>query len=229
MAVFLCIKMRLIMAYNIPNGSRVYVASKYGKDVEFTAASNASEAVLTVTASSGIKTGDVVLVTSGWKQMSGVFRVKSAENTSITLDGVDTTDTERFPIGGGKGTLKSVQEWEVMPQVMILSTEGGEQQTQEIQFLEDEQAETVDTYKSGIVQVYTFAHDAKLPIRGLLMSLDDTKQLTAIRFYNKRAGEDRYYSASVSFQRVPNTAINEVENVSARFSLKSDMQIYTTA
>lgn len=41
-----------------------------------------------------------------------------------------------------------------MPQVMTLSTEGGEQQTQEIQFLEDEQAETVDTSKNGITQVY---------------------------------------------------------------------------
>lgn len=216
------------MAYNIPNGSRVYIASKYGKDVEFTAASNATEAVLTVAASSGIKTGDTVQVVSGWKRMSGVFRVKVAADTSVTLDGVDTTDIERFPTGGGKGTLKTVVDWEVMPQVMTLSTEGGEQQTQEIQFLEDEQAETIDTYKSGIVQVYTFAHDAKLVIRQLLMKLDDTKQLTAIRFYNKRAGEDRYYSASVSFQRVPNTAINEVENVSARFSLKSDMQIYAT-
>lgn len=217
------------MDYNIPNGSRVYVASKYGKEVEFTTASNAAEAVLTVAASSGVKAGDIVQVISGWKRMSGVYRVKAAAETSVTLEGVDTTDTERFPAGGGKGTLKTIQEWEVMPQVMTLSTEGGEQQTQEIQFLEDEQAETIDTYKSGIVQVYTFAHDAQLPIRKLLMKLDDTKQLTAIRFYNKRAGEDRYYSASVSFQRVPNTAINEVENVSARFSLKSDMQIYATA
>lgn len=217
------------MAYNIPNGSRVYVASKYGKEVEFTTASNAAEAVLTVAASSGVKAGDIVQVISGWKRMSGVYRVKAAADTSVTLEGVDTTDIERFPAGGGKGTLKTIQEWEVMPQVMTLSTEGGEQQTQEIQFLEDEQAETIDTYKSGIVQVYTFAHDAQLPIRKLLMKLDDTKQLTAIRFYNKRAGEDRYYSASVSFQRVPNTAINEVENVSARFSLKSDMQIYATA
>lgn len=41
-----------------------------------------------------------------------------------------------------------------MPQVMTLSTEVGEQQTQEIQFLEDEQAETVDTFKNGITQVY---------------------------------------------------------------------------
>lgn len=56
------------MAYNIPNGSRVYVASKHGKEVEFTTASNAAEAVLTVAASSGVKAGDIVQVISGWKE-----------------------------------------------------------------------------------------------------------------------------------------------------------------
>ncbi len=66
-----------------------------------------------------------------------------------------------------------------------------------------------------LFQVYTFARDPKLPIRKLLTKLDDSKQVTAIRFFNKRAEEDRYYTASISFQRVPNTAINEVENVTA--------------
>jgi len=214
------------MAYNIPNGSRVYVASKYADEITMTAATNATEAVLTVNAIGSIKTDDIVQIDCGWKKMSGAFKVKKAADTSITLESIDTTDKAVFPVGGAKGSLKKVESWEAMPQVMTLSTEGGEQQTQEIQFLEDEQAETVDTFKNGITQVYTFAHDAKLPIRKLLMKLDDSKQITAMRFFNKRASEDRYFTASVSFQRVPNTAINEVENVVARFSLKSDMQIY---
>ncbi|WP_232326297.1 phage tail protein [Xenorhabdus hominickii] len=218
-----------MMAYNIPNGSRVYIANKYGEEVKFSAASNAEEVVLAVESATGITKGDIVHVSSGWKKASGAYRVKMTAEKSITLEGLDTTDKNTFPIGGGAGSLKKVLAWEVMPQVMTLSTEGGDQQTQEVQFLEDEQAETIDTYKNGVVQVYTFAHDAKLPIRKLLMKLDDSKQITAIRFYNKRAAEDRYYTASVSFQRVPNTAMNEVENVTARFSLKSEMQIYTNA
>ncbi|WP_274725893.1 phage tail protein [Xenorhabdus bovienii] len=218
-----------MMAYNIPNGSRVYIASKYGDEVKFSAASNAEEVVLTVEAAAGISKSDIVHVGSGWKKASGAYRVKAVTEKSITLEGLDTTDKNTFPAGGGAGSLKKVLSWEVMPQVMTISTEGGEQQTQEVQFLEDEQAETIDTYKNGVVQVYTFAHDAKQSIRKLLMKLDDSKQITAIRFYNKRAAEDRYYTASVSFQRVPNTAMNEVENVTARLSLKSDVQIYTNA
>lgn len=217
------------MAYNIPNGSRVYIASQYGNEIKVISASNAEEIVLTVESITGIAKGDIVHIDSGWKKASGAYRVKAAAEKSITIEGLNTTDKNAFPAGGGAGLLKKVLAWEVMPQVMTLSTEGGEQQTQEVQFLEDEQAETIDTYKNGVVQVYTFAHDAKLPVRKLLMKLDDSKQITAIRFFNKRAAEDRYYTASISFQRVPNTAMNEVENVTARFSLKSEMQIYTNA
>ena len=215
------------MAYNIPNGSRVFVGSKLSEEVKITAATNAEQAVLTIDGELTLEEGDVVMIESGWKKMSGVFKVAAFSDKSVTLKEVDTTDNDVFPVGAGAGTLKKVEEWAPMPQVMTLSTEGGEQQTQDIQFLEDERAETIDTFKSSITQVYTFAHDAKQEIRKLLIKLDDTKALAAIRFYNKRANEERFYMASVSFQRVPNTAINEVENVVARFSLKSEMQIYT--
>lgn len=64
--------------------------------------------------------------------------MKEVDDTSITLESIDTTDKNVFPVGGAKGSLKKIEEWEAMPQVMTLSTEGGEQQTQEIQLLEDE-------------------------------------------------------------------------------------------
>ncbi|MGI3452695.1 immunoglobulin domain-containing protein, partial [Citrobacter arsenatis] len=40
---------------------------------------------------------------------------------------------------------------------------------------------------------------------------------------------DRYYSAKVSFQRVPRTEINAVESNEARMNFESDMQIYPIA
>ncbi|HHH7688348.1 TPA: immunoglobulin domain-containing protein, partial [Escherichia coli] len=39
----------------------------------------------------------------------------------------------------------------------------------------------------------------------------------------------RYYSAKVSFQRVPRTEINAVESNEARMNFESDMQIYPIA
>jgi hypothetical protein len=45
-----------------------------------------------------------------------------------------------------------------------LSTEGGDQQTISVQFLEDDKARTIPTFKNAVVQVYTFAHDPLLAI-----------------------------------------------------------------
>ncbi|SFO05857.1 Phage tail tube protein, TTP [Xenorhabdus japonica] len=114
------------MAYNIPNGSRVYIANKYGDEIKITSASNAEEVVLMVESATGIAKGDIVHVSSGWKKASGAYRVKAVTEKNITLEGLDTTDKNTFPVGGGAGSLKKVLAWEVMPQVMTLSTEGGE-------------------------------------------------------------------------------------------------------
>lgn len=69
------------MAYNIPNGSRVYVASKYDDEIKITEATNAEEAVLTVDDVGDIAKGDIVHVTSGWKKL----RVLSVLQVSLNL------------------------------------------------------------------------------------------------------------------------------------------------
>ena len=206
------------MAFAIPNGSRVNVAKAYLAPIVFTAASNATECELTVASAAGILAGDVVQVSSGWLKLDNmVLRVKSV------------TDTKKFPAGTGAGTLRKVDSWITMPQVMTLSTEGGDQQTISVQFLEDDKARTIPTFKNAVVQVYTFAHDPQLAIYKRLIDLDDSSDTTAVWFHNPRGKADRYYSARVSFQRVPRTEINAVESNEARMNFESDMQIYPIA
>lgn len=104
-------------------------------------------------------------VSSGWLKLDNmVLRVKSVAGTKIVLEAFDTTDTTKFPAGTGAGTLRKVDSWITMPQVMTLSTEGGDQQTISVQFLEDDKARTIPTFKNAVVQVYTFAHDPQLAI-----------------------------------------------------------------
>lgn len=77
-----------------------------------------------------------------------------------------------------------------------------------------------------MVQVYTFAHDPQLAIYKRLIELDESSDTTAVWFHNPRGKADRYYSAKVSFQKVPKTEINAVESNEARMNFESDMQIY---
>jgi len=205
----------------------VNVAKAYLAPIVFTAASNATECELTVASAAGILPGDVVQVSSGWLKLDNmVLRVKSVTGTKIVLEAFETTDTKKFPAGTGAGTLRKIDSWITMPQVMTLSTEGGDQQTISVQFLEDDKARTIPTFKNAVVQVYTFAHDPQLAIYKRLIDLDDSSDTTAVWFHNPRGKADRYYSAKVSFQRVPRTEINAVESNEARMNFESDMQIY---
>ena len=191
------------MTFAIPNGSRVNVAKAYQAPITFTAASNATECELTVASAAGILAGDVVQVSSGWLKLDNmVLRVKSVAGTKIVLDSFDTSDTTKFPAGTGAGTLRKIDTWITMPQVMTLSTEGGDQQTISVQFLEDDKARTIPTFKNAVVQVYTFAHDPLLAIYKRLSELDESSDTTAVWFHNPRGKADRYYSAKVSFQKV---------------------------
>jgi hypothetical protein len=208
----------------------VNVAKAYQAAITFTAASNATECELTVASAAGILAGDVVQVSSGWLKLDNmVLRVKSVTGTKIVLEAFDTTDTTKFPAGTGAGTLRKIDSWITMPQVMTLSTEGGDQQTISVQFLEDDKARTIPTFKNAVVQVYTFAHDPLLAIYKRLIELDESSDTTAIWFHNQRGKADRYYSAKVSFQKVPKTEINAVESNEARMNFESDMQIYPIA
>ncbi|MCC8375782.1 phage tail protein [Photorhabdus sp. HUG-39] len=214
------------MAFNIPNGSKVYISNKLGEAANITAATNDKEVVLTVDNLNDIKAGDIVQIDSGWSKMKGAFRVKVASGTSVTLEGMDTTDKDNFPAGGAVGTIRKVIAFTRIEQVLTVSIEGGDQQSTTVQFLEDDQAQNVDTFKNAVVMTFNFAYDPTLPAHSLLIGMDESKELVTVYFFNKKAGHDRYFNATVSYQEIPKTAINEVENIDVKFSLRSKQMIY---
>lgn len=83
--------------YNIPNGSIVSVSSGYGEEIKITAATNASEVVLTVASPGDIKVGDIVIISDSWPILNGPKRVKSVSASNITIDGFDSMDKAKYP------------------------------------------------------------------------------------------------------------------------------------
>lgn len=212
--------------YALPNGSTVSIAKTMAAALPFTAATNATQCVLTVTGAT-VKANDIVIIESSWLSLNNkVARVSQATATAITLENVDTSDTADYPIGGGTGNIRVVSAWQQVPQITNVATSGGEQQTTAVQFLEWNDQVELDTFKTAVSQTYTLAHDAFDPIRPILEGLDKSKAVVPVYFYQKRLGEQRYYGATVSFQKVPATAMNEVETVQVIFRLRSEMLIY---
>lgn len=219
------------LSYNIPNGSTLQIAQTMGASIQVTGISNAKEAVATLSAAdSSIAAGDYVQLFTSWVNMSGlVCRVKSVTTDKVTLEKVDTTDTEIYPEGGGAGTLVKIKAWIDLPLTPTISNSGNEQQTTTFQAIQHERAVNINTYKSAATQTFTMAHDASAPVREVLKKLDRSQDVTAFKFYNKRAKETRVYGCQVSFNEIPASEVNNVETNSLVLSLVSEMVIYPAA
>lgn len=219
------------LSYNIPNGSTLQIAQTMGASVAVTGITNAEEAVASISSEdSSIATGDYVQLFTSWVNMSGlVCRVKSAAAGNVTLELVDTSDTEMYPEGGGAGTMVKIQSWIDLPLTPTIANSGNEQQTTTFQAIQHERAVNINTYKSAATQTFTMAHDASLPVREVLKQLDRTQDVTAFKFYNKRARETRVYGCQVSFNEIPASEVNNVETNSLVLSLVSEMVIYPAA
>ncbi|WDR21536.1 tail fiber protein [Salmonella phage vB_SenS_UTK0006] len=208
---------------HLPNGSQIFVENAREEAKEATNISNADKPVFTVAnGGTSYKKGDyIIVVTSDWQKMvDRVLRVVSGEENSVTVEGIDTTDTNVFPSGNVKATFAKITGWSEIPCVQDLGQDGGEQQYYNYQCLSDDQEQQLPTYKSAVSLTYTFAHEYDNPIYPLLRKADESGDVKALRMYVPKAKEMRLWAGVLSFNEIPQTAVNEMETVSLSVSLK---------
>lgn len=124
----------------VPTGTTIAIASAFAAALPVSAASNATECVLSMASTTGLANGDIVEVTSGWGRLNKrAARVKSlAANTSITLEGIDTTNTNFFPTGSGIGSVRKVSTWQTISQITAVSSSGGDPITVDYKYLDSD-------------------------------------------------------------------------------------------
>lgn len=206
---------------HLPNGSQIFVENTRAAEVEVTAISNAASPVFTLKAAGGIAKGDYFIVTtSSWgKLIDRVLRVKALDGTALTAEGIDTTDTNVFP-AGATASIAKITAWTEIPCIQDVAQDGGEQQFFTYQCLSDDQEQQIPTYKSAVSMTYTFAHEYDNPIYPLLRKADESGDVKALRMYVPKAKEMRMWAGILSFNEIPQTAVNEMETVSLACSLK---------
>lgn len=108
--------------------TKVDIAQTLGAAVAISAISNAAEAVASVTSTAGLAVGEFVVLDSKWSgARHKVVRIKAVvENVSVTLEGFNTTDTVKFPIGGGAGSLRKIVSWARFGDLKSYDRSGGE-------------------------------------------------------------------------------------------------------
>lgn len=209
---------------HLPNGAKVFVENARDTAIAFTKMSNdAKNPKITVADSAKFKAGDVLVITdSAWSAVvNKIVRVKtvtSGDNT-VTLEELDTSDTNTFPAGGA-GSVAKITGWIEIPCIQELSKDGNEQQYYTYQCLSDEEEQSEPTYKSATTVTYTFAHDYTNAIYPVLRKADKEKIVSGFYMYVPRAKENRYWTGVPSFDDVPSTAVNEMETVTLSIAVK---------
>ena len=213
------------MGYKLPNGGTFQHAATYAAALAFNAISNATEAVATV-ADADLEVGDIVLVESGWSTLNGrVVRVKAATAVSITLEDIDTSDTQSFPAGSGGGTLKKIETWVQIPQVTDVAFSGGEQQYTDVVFLEDKQGRQVPTDKSAASMVLTIADDPGKSFVKVLEAADAGRKVEAARL-NLPGNDTIFYGAYTSFSKQPTVSRNNMLTRTVNLALQAEPTRY---
>lgn len=215
------------MGYKIPNGGTFQHAATYAAALAFASITNATEAVATVVGGT-LVAGDIVLLTSGWSKLdSKVVRVKAATATAITLEGIDTTDTQIFPAGGGAGTMRKILTWVQIPQISDVAFSGGEQNYLDVVFLEDDQGKQIPTDKSAASMVLTLADDPAQDFNKVLMKADAGKQVEAARL-NLPGNDTLLYGAYTSFSKQPAVSRNNLLTRTVNLALQAEPTRYLT-
>lgn len=207
---------------HLPNGSQIFIEASRGSELSASAITNAAKPVFTMSDTDDLAKGDYVIVTeSTWgKLLDRVMRVSEVSSgVSATLEGIDTTDTNVFP-SGATAKIAKISAWSEIPCVQDLAQDGGEQQYYTYQCLSDDQEQQLPTYKSAVSLTYTFAHEYDNSIYPLLRKADESGEVTAMRMYVPKAKEMRCWAGVLSFNEIPQTAVNEMETVSLSCSLK---------
>lgn len=213
------------MGFKIPNGGTFQHAATYEAALAFTAISNASEAVATVVGAD-LDAGDIVLLNSGWSKLDNkVVRVKSATAVAITLEAIDTTDTQIFPAGNGAGTMRKVLTWVQIPQVTDLAFSGGEQNYLDVVFLENDQGKQIPTDKSAASMVLTIADDPAQAFNAVLLKADAGKQVQAARL-NLPGNDTLLYGAYTSFSKQPAVSRNNLLTRTVNLALQAEPTRY---
>lgn len=205
------------MSASLPNGSIIKIGTAYGSDLTVSAISNANPGVVTSTAH-GLSNGDLVVMTSGWSKLNGkVVRVAGVTTNTFQLEGIDTSSTSLYPASSGTGTCKKVTTLTQISQILNSSTNGGEQQFLEYQFLESDAQTRIPTFKSAAGLTLTVADDPSLAGYIGAAAANDDRNPRAIEV-RLASGSKIYYYGYVTINTTPTLTVNELMAVTMTIS-----------
>ena len=204
----------------VPDGARLYVAASMPAAIGTGTASNASSAVVSV-ANVLAANALVLLDSEDWPELAGrVARVSAAAANSVTLAGIDTSNTEKFP-AGGKLTLTQLPQdsaFTRLPYVTALGLSGGDLLTGTSEYLDVETAGEYATGRSPRRMEYSISFNADGAGRTALLAADGLFTLHKLVYKN---GDATYYAGELHYSDTPSTEKGQEQVTTSTVLLQS--------
>jgi hypothetical protein len=215
------------MAFSLPNNIAYAVASAYAALIAVTAATNATEAVLT-TANNTYAIGDYLEFTSGWSKANGrIFRAKAPTATSVTLEGFDTTDTVAFPAGAGVGSLRKITSWQSIVQVLSCDVSGGDPKYATVNPMDGDMELSLPDGFSATTLNMSIADDPAQAHNAVLRAASNSAKIIALKCVLQN-GSILLYSGYVGFNENPTQQKGQAMAVKAGFALSNKVVRYAS-
>ncbi|MGQ3051104.1 MAG: phage tail tube protein [Roseateles sp.] len=205
---------------SVPTGTTFHIASAFGSALTTSAASNAAECVLSMASTTGLANGDFVEVTSGWGRLNKrAARIKSVVlNTSITLEGIDTSSTTYFTAGAGTGSVRKVTTFTQITQVTAVSSSGGDPVTVDYKYIESDVRYSINDGFNATSYTLTLDADSIATAGYIaLKALTDVQTDTILRI-NKRSGAINLVPCTCALNESDSMNDGQITTVTASFN-----------
>lgn len=148
------------MAYKVPEGSSFSFSSTFAATTPLTAVTNADPAVVT-SVGHGYTDDDLVMIQSGWEDIQdSVVKVNQTTADAWEMVDINTSSTTLFVAGAGVGTASKISGWVTIPQVMSISTSGGDPKYTEVNPVGKRQGIVIPVGFNAAKIELTLGHDA---------------------------------------------------------------------
>lgn len=206
------------MSYFFPEGSSQQFSNTFAAAKTITAISNANPAVATSTGH-GYVSGDEILLTSGWEDATDtVFKVEVVDANSFRILGLDSSNSNFFPSGGGAGSAQKISGWTSIPQVLTISASGGDARFTDVSPLAKRNAIRIPTGFNATSITLSLGHDAGNANYKTMLGI--SRSLSKVAFKQVISGGAVTYGYGyLSVSEVPQLNNNQVNTVQAAMTV----------
>lgn len=205
------------MAYAFPEGAQILFSQTFASAKTITALTNANPAVATA-AAHGYAASSEILLTSGWEDATDtVFKTAAIDATTFGVSGLNTTNTSFYTPGSGTGSAQLISNWVSIPQVLTISSTGGDPKMTTISPLARRNDINVPVGFNAASTTLTLGHD---PSNANFQTMVDiSRSLTKVAFKLLLSGGSTSYGYGyMSVSEVPQLNKGQANSVTAAFT-----------